>query len=123
MSWKYYTRQYYNNLDSSEKKHQRLFCSISIQKMFYLHDRSRFLNSLSANPIKWSKTLKQLVGNLPTICLSVFDHFVGLALKELIVCFPKIFRWSVQLRTPRNFIRHDRFTSQSLFFKTGKRKC
>ena len=32
---------------------------------------------------KWSNTLKQFVGNLPTNCLSVFDHFVGLALKGL----------------------------------------
>ena len=30
---------------------------------------------------KWSSTLKQFIGNLPTNCLSVFDHFVGLALK------------------------------------------
>ena len=29
-------------------------------------------------------TLKQFIGNLPTNCLSVFDHFVGLALKGLI---------------------------------------
>ena len=28
-------------------------------------------------------TLKQFVGNLPTNCLSVFDHFVKLALKGL----------------------------------------
>ena len=41
------------------------------------------LNPLSANFIKWSNTLKQFVGNLPTNCLSVFDHFVGLALKRL----------------------------------------
>ena len=27
--------------------------------------------------------LKQFVGKLPTNCLSVFDHFVGLALKGL----------------------------------------
>ena len=27
------------------------------------------------------QTLKQFVGNLPTNCLSVFDHFVGLARK------------------------------------------
>ena len=36
------------------------------------------LNPLSANPTKWSNLRK-----LPTNCLSVFDHFVGLALKEL----------------------------------------
>ena len=41
-------------------------------------------NSLSANPMKWPNTLKQFVSKLPTNCLSVFDHFVGLALKGLI---------------------------------------
>ena len=40
-------------------------------------------NPLSANPTKWAKTLKQFVGNLPTNCWSVFDHFVKLALKGL----------------------------------------
>ena len=33
-------------------------------------------NPFSANLTKWSNTLKQFVGNLPTNCLSVFDHFV-----------------------------------------------
>ena len=41
------------------------------------------VNPLSANFTKWSITLKQFVGKLPTNCLSVFDHFVGLALKGL----------------------------------------
>ena len=41
------------------------------------------LNPLRANPTKWSNTLKQFVGNLPTNCLSVFNHFVGLAFKGL----------------------------------------
>ena len=41
------------------------------------------LNPLSANPTKLSNTLKQFVGKLPTNCLSVLDHFVGLALKGL----------------------------------------
>ena len=44
-------------------------------------------NPLSANPTKWSNTLKQFVGSLPTNCLSVFDHFVGLALEGLILEF------------------------------------
>ena len=48
--------------------------------MFYL----LFHNPLNANPEKWSNTLKQIVGNLPTICLSVFDHFMNLALKGII---------------------------------------
>ena len=41
------------------------------------------MNSLSANPTKWLNTLKQFVGNFPINCLSVFDHFVKLVLKEL----------------------------------------
>ena len=45
------------------------------------------ITPLSANPAKWSNTLKQFVGNFPTNCLIVFDHFVKLALKELIVHF------------------------------------
>ena len=49
-----------------------------------LSDLSVSFNPLSANPTKWSNTLKQFVGKLPTNCLSVFDHFVGLALKGLI---------------------------------------
>ena len=42
-----------------------------------------YLGTLSANLTKWSNTLKQFVGNLPTNCLSGFDHFVKLALKGL----------------------------------------
>ena len=41
-------------------------------------------NPLSANITKWSNTLKQFVDKLPTNCLSVFDHFVGLTLKGLL---------------------------------------
>ena len=41
------------------------------------------LNPLSANFTKWLNTLKQFVGKLPTNCLSVFHHFVELALKGL----------------------------------------
>ena len=42
-----------------------------------------WFNPLSVNPTKWSNTLKQFVGNLPTICLSVFYYFVKLTLKGL----------------------------------------
>ena len=49
----------------------------------YVNDDQKF-NPLSANPTKWSNTLKQFVGKLPTNCLSVFDHFLGLAFKGLI---------------------------------------
>ena len=43
------------------------------------------LKPLNANPKKWSNTLKQLNGKLLTNCLSVFNHFVGLALEGLIL--------------------------------------
>ena len=46
-------------------------------------DGSLQLNPLNSNPTKWSNTLKQFVGKLPTNCLSVFDHFAILALKDL----------------------------------------
>ena len=61
----------------------------SILKMF----KTIFLilNPLNANPKKWLNTLKQIVGNLPTICLSVFDHFMNLALKGLTYDLVQIF--------------------------------
>ena len=40
------------------------------------------LNPLSANPIKWSNTVKQFVRK-PTSCLNMFGHVVGSALKNL----------------------------------------
>ena len=46
-------------------------------------DLQIIFNPLSANPTKWSNKLKQFVGKLPTNCLSVFDHFVGLVLQGL----------------------------------------
>ena len=42
-----------------------------------------WVSPLSTNFRKWSNALKQFVGKLPTNCLSVFGHFVGLALKGL----------------------------------------
>ena len=49
--------------------------------MFYI--LRIMVNPESANITKWSNALKQFVGELPTNCLSVFDHFVRLALKGL----------------------------------------
>ena len=51
----------------------------------------KIINPLSANPTKWSNISKQFVGistqtirrQKPTNCLSVFEHFAGLALKGL----------------------------------------
>ena len=45
------------------------------------------INPFSTNFTKWSNTLNQFLGNLPTNCLSVFHHFVGLVLKGWIRIF------------------------------------
>ena len=81
---------------SPRQKRNYLFPADSIfRKSISLSRRGRenygngFFNPFSANFTKWSNTLKQFVGNLPTNCLSVFDHFVELALKGLII-FTKI---------------------------------
>ena len=61
------------------------------RKSFSLSRRGREIyrngsfNPFSANFTKWSNSLKQFAGNLPTNCLSVFDHFVELALTGLII--------------------------------------
>ena len=52
--------------------------------LFWTIPSTSKLNPLSANPKKWSNTLKQFVDRLQTNCLSVFDHFVALVLKGLI---------------------------------------
>ena len=57
---------------------RKVFLIISKRQFFFI-----ILNPLSANPTKWSNTLKHFVGNFSTNCLSVFDHFVKLALKGL----------------------------------------
>ena len=41
------------------------------------------LNLLSANTTKWSQQTQRICWQQPTNCLSVFDNFVGLALKGL----------------------------------------
>ena len=64
-----------------------------MRKLFYYRSQAiknlqsqmgRTFNPLSANPTEWLNTLKQFVGNLPTNCWNMFDHFVGLAFKGLI---------------------------------------
>ena len=45
------------------------------------------VNPLSVKLTKWPNTLKQFVANLPTNCLSVLGHFMGLALKGLNIIF------------------------------------
>ena len=64
---------------------------INSRKDLQEEENYKIINPLNANPEKWSNTLKQIVGNLPTICLSVFDHFMNLALKGLRLLFTSIY--------------------------------
>ena len=59
------------------------FVEIQFSYCLYLPKGLEFFNPFSSNFTIWSNTLRQFVGNLPTNCLSVFDHFVGLVLKGL----------------------------------------
>ena len=65
---------------------------------------SFLFNPFSANFTKWPNTLKQFVGNLPTNCLSVFDHFVGLMLKELIVSSFLLLIWLHRMKLEKEKI-------------------
>ena len=85
------TKFNYNNVNAEELSHRIInidfkckFYGVSIIIVSSIPQRNSF-NPLSANPTKWSNALKQFVGNLPTNCLSVFDHFVKLTLKRLIL--------------------------------------
>ena len=67
------------------------------------------LNLLNTNLTKWSNTHKQFVGELPTNCLSVFDYFVGFALKGLTAkwirkCISADYPWMLC----RNMVLHGR---------------
>ena len=57
-----------------------------------MHIGRHIFNPLIANPTNWSNILNQFVGKLTTNCLSVFDHFVKLALKV------KQLQWLVKKR-------------------------
>ena len=60
------------------------FMRVSYFYFLFFSGRGWGINGSSTNPTKWSNTLKQFVGNLPTNCLNVFDHFMKLTLKGLI---------------------------------------
>ena len=55
------------------------------------------VNPLSANPAKWSNTLKRFVGILTMNYMSMFDHFVGLVLKACVRHFLSLFLFFDQM--------------------------
>ena len=91
------------------------------------------INPLSANPTKWSNTLKQFIDKLPMNCLNVFDHFVKLVLKRLsvslnlmfvhlsaFVYFINIFRYRSKQRTSELSTMATKIVSTMFFFLIKK---
>ena len=89
--WKF--KRYEHYYTKGEKKSPQNYCdnfSIFFAQFIFIQDCIFMLGMLTVNPLrasftKWSNRVKQIVSKLPTNCLSVFDHFVGLALKGLIL--------------------------------------
>ena len=78
-------------------------CFFNKKTMFFCLSLN-LLNPFSVTFTKWSNTLKQFVSNSLTNCLSVFGHFVGLALKEL-KCMTDCFHISSALRNLVPFVQ------------------
>ena len=77
-------------------------------------NRKTSLNPWSASLTKGSNTFKQIVGSFPKNCLSVFDHFVGLALKGLTQFVPMLplfqyvqVLYSIWCRIMENLLRNN----------------
>ena len=75
-------------------------------------------NSLSANSTKWSNTLTTIRWQKPTSCLSVFDHFVGLALKRLMsisTVIPTTIRYFSELKLSYTILSLQHFSEHSRY--------
>ena len=75
-------------------------------------------NSLSANSTKWSNTLTTIRWQKPTRCLSVFDHFVGLALKRLMsisTVIPTTIRYFSELKLSYTILSLQHFSEHSRY--------
>ena len=96
------------NADQQKSEYGHFSCSVIFEKTLYKNHSQQFIFTqksrlistnqlyfyirlLSAKPTIWSDLLKQFVGFLRTNFLSLFDDFVGLALKGLSkYLFPRI---------------------------------
>ena len=72
-------------------------------------------NPLSANPTKWSNTLKQYIGKFPTNCLSVSDQFVKLVLSGLRSKYTKIWKNKQANKQTNNSPILIRYFTKSIF--------
>ena len=74
-------------------------------------------NLLNANPTKWSNTL-----NLSANCLSVFDHFVKMALQglNLLKLSPRILESWIKIKINLNFYFHTSLWCLKRFYEDLK---
>ena len=105
------------NLISSTSETFLEICQTSKMELF-----AKIVNPLSANPTKWTNTLKQFVGNMLANCFSVFDHFVGLALKGLKTIWQLVLNASLylQLNVPKKISTHVAKDPKSSFSSVHK---
>ena len=89
--WKFKRYEHYYTKGEKESP-QNYYDNFSIffAQFIFIQDYIFMLRMLTINPLrvsftKWSNRVKKIVSKLPTNCLSAFDHFVGLALKGLIL--------------------------------------
>ena len=88
------------NLD--QRNHQQVKSYFQVWNSSYSVNKS--IKPLNANLPKWLNMFKQPVGNLPKTCLSVFDHFMGLALKGLNNTLLGVFEKQVDSHTKLFFV-------------------
>ena len=90
-----------------KKKKKNSFLKKSTSKSVYSVSDQKCINPLSTHPTKWSNRLKQFVCKSRRIrllleFLSVFDHFVGLALRGLMVDSEALEDWFVESYKSKN---------------------
>ena len=81
----------------------------------------RGLGPLSANPTKRSNTLKEFAGNLPTNCLTVFDHLAIFVLKGLGISFREFMHFAGNLAESLELRREHSLGYISIFENTHKK--
>ena len=92
-----------------------LFSSSTLLSVDYIAPVSAYFNHLCVNPTKWSNTLKQFVGNLPTNSLSVFAQYVELALLKVDASFRSFTQITPPILLARSFIAYSTNLNPSTF--------
>ena len=107
-------------LKMRQKIHARKRKQIDYPVVYKDGNGKYIINPVRDNPKKWSDTIKQSVGNLPTNCLNVFDHFVWLVLKRLAHVRP-LFLFYILLKNIRKTLMEPHQEFSDVFRGSGKR--